>query len=238
MAQPHPGSSTLWEYTEHAPADNRVDLTAFTERPGHEPRSLSLWWVTKSEWDGLLDVSGLETEALYRSFDRQPFDDDATEFVWIAGSRRSRLGPWTSTGTRPRRTCRSGCGGSAGGRLGARRGHRAVARLESGREERSPARRPRARLDVPLEGGPGTIVSTLQNVDPPREIAWTGRTMGISAEHVYRLEPRGNGTHVVSEESWAGLPVRLLRARMAKTLQTSLEEGLAHLKAAAERSSP
>ena len=62
--------------------------------------------------------------------------------------------------------------------------------------------------------------------------------MGISAEHVYRLEPRGNGTHVVSEESWAGLPVRLLRARMAKTLQTSLEEGLAHLKAAAERSSP
>ena len=49
---------------------------------------------------------------------------------------------------------------------------------------------------------------------------------------------RAGGTHVVSEESWAGLPVRLLRARMAKTLQTSLEEGLAHLKAAAERSSP
>ena len=83
MAQPHPGSSTLWEYTEHAPADNRVDLTAFTERPGHEPRSLALVG-DEVRWDGLLDVSGLETEALYRSFDRQPFDDDATEFVWIA----------------------------------------------------------------------------------------------------------------------------------------------------------
>ncbi len=84
MAQPHPGSSTIWEYTEHAPGDNRIDVTAFAERVGHEPRTVSLWWVTKSEWEGLLDVSGLETEALYRSFDRLPFDDDATEFVWIA----------------------------------------------------------------------------------------------------------------------------------------------------------
>jgi SAM-dependent methyltransferase len=84
MAQPHPGSETIWEYTEHAPGDNRIDITAFAGRPGDEPRSLSLWWVTKSEWAGLLDVSGLETEALYRDFHRQPFDDDATEFVWIA----------------------------------------------------------------------------------------------------------------------------------------------------------
>jgi SAM-dependent methyltransferase len=84
MAQPHPGSDMIWEYTEHAPGDNRIDVTAFDGRPGNEPRSLSLWWVTKSEWEGLLDVSGLETEALYRSFDRKPFDDDATEFVWIA----------------------------------------------------------------------------------------------------------------------------------------------------------
>lgn len=88
------------------------------------------------------------------------------------------------------------------------------------------------------KAGPGTIVSTLQTVDPPREIAWTGRTMGIAAVHVYRLEPREGGTRVVSEESWAGFLVRLLRGRMAKQLQTSLEGGLAHLKVAAERSSP
>ena len=88
------------------------------------------------------------------------------------------------------------------------------------------------------KAGPGTIVSTLQTVDPPREIAWTGKTMGIAAVHVYRLEPREGGTRVVSEESWAGFLVRLLRGRMAKQLQTSLEGGLAHLKVAAERSSP
>jgi SAM-dependent methyltransferase len=83
-ARPHPGSDTLWEYTVFAPGDNRIDITAFTGLPGNEPRSLSLWWVTKSEWEGLLDVAGLETEWLYRSFDRKPFDDDATEFVWVA----------------------------------------------------------------------------------------------------------------------------------------------------------
>lgn len=84
MAQPHPGSDEIWEYTEHAPGDNRIDVTAFSEEPGRSGRALSLWWVTKSEWEGLLDVAGLETEALYRSFDRLPFDDDATEFVWVA----------------------------------------------------------------------------------------------------------------------------------------------------------
>jgi SAM-dependent methyltransferase len=83
-ARPHPGSDTLWEYTVFAPGDNRIDITAFTGPPGNEPRSLSLWWVTKSEWEGLLDVAELETEGLYRSFDRKPFDDDATEFVWVA----------------------------------------------------------------------------------------------------------------------------------------------------------
>jgi SAM-dependent methyltransferase len=44
----------------------------------------SLWWATKNEWLGLLDVSGLETEALYGWFDRRPFDDDSREFVWVA----------------------------------------------------------------------------------------------------------------------------------------------------------
>ena len=32
----------------------------------------------------MLEVAGLETEALYGWFDRRPFDDESTEFVWIA----------------------------------------------------------------------------------------------------------------------------------------------------------
>ena len=85
------------------------------------------------------------------------------------------------------------------------------------------------------KAGPGTITSTLQRIDRPRLIAWTGRTFGIKAIHVHRLERRGEGTVVSSEESWEGLPVRIFRGRMQKTLEKSIEPGLGRLKAEAER---
>jgi SAM-dependent methyltransferase len=63
---------------DHFPADNRIDITL--ESGG----SVSLWWVTKSEWEGLIDVSGLEVEALYGDFERTPFGEESGEFVWVA----------------------------------------------------------------------------------------------------------------------------------------------------------
>jgi SAM-dependent methyltransferase len=45
--------------------------------------AISLWWATKNEWLGLIDVAGLEAEALYGSFDRRPFDEGSREFVWV-----------------------------------------------------------------------------------------------------------------------------------------------------------
>jgi uncharacterized protein YndB with AHSA1/START domain len=98
-------------------------------------------------------------------------------------------------------------------------------------------------LDGPLapgtefrwKAGPGTISSRIQEVDPPRRIAWTGKTFGIEAVHVHRLEPRNGNTRVHSEESWDGLIVRLLTGSMRKTLQKSTESGLQYLKAEAER---
>jgi uncharacterized protein YndB with AHSA1/START domain len=100
-----------------------------------------------------------------------------------------------------------------------------------------------ASLDGPLtkgtqfrwKAGPGTITSTIQIVEPPRLIAWTGKTVGIAAIHVYRLEPRGDATIVASEESWDGLVVKLLRRPLAKTLQKTTDSGLRHLKTEAER---
>ena len=85
------------------------------------------------------------------------------------------------------------------------------------------------------KAGPGTITSVLQHVDRPRQIAWTGKTLGIRAIHVYRLEPRGDGTFVSTEESYEGLPARLFRGPVQKTLDAALADGLRHLKAEAER---
>jgi SAM-dependent methyltransferase len=58
-------------------SDNRVDITR------DDGAELSIWWATKSEWEGLIDVAGLEVEALYGWFDRRPFADDSNEMVWI-----------------------------------------------------------------------------------------------------------------------------------------------------------
>lgn len=85
------------------------------------------------------------------------------------------------------------------------------------------------------KAGPGTITSTLHQVDPPHEMGWTGKTMGIRALHVYRLDPREGGTQVTSTESWEGLPVRLARSRMQTTLEAALGPGLEALKREAER---
>jgi ubiquinone/menaquinone biosynthesis C-methylase UbiE len=74
----------LWEYVEHSKGDNRIDVTAFGGEPGAEPRTISVWWATRSEWEGLVDAAGLEVEALYGWFDRRPFDDQSPEFVWIS----------------------------------------------------------------------------------------------------------------------------------------------------------
>jgi SAM-dependent methyltransferase len=58
--------------------DNRVDLVCDNGAVS------SLWWATKNEWLGLLDVAGLELEALYGGFAREPFTPDSREYVFIA----------------------------------------------------------------------------------------------------------------------------------------------------------
>jgi ubiquinone/menaquinone biosynthesis C-methylase UbiE len=62
----------------YAVGDNRIDITL------DDGASSSLWWATKNEWLGLLDVVGLELEALFGSFDREPLDDDSREYVFVA----------------------------------------------------------------------------------------------------------------------------------------------------------
>jgi SAM-dependent methyltransferase len=59
-------------------ADNRIDITL------DGGAKSSLWWATKNEWLGLLDVSGLELESLYGGFDGEPFSEDSREYVFVA----------------------------------------------------------------------------------------------------------------------------------------------------------
>jgi ubiquinone/menaquinone biosynthesis C-methylase UbiE len=66
----------------YAVGDNRIDIIL------DDDGTSSLWWATKNEWLGLLDVAGLEVEALYGGFDGEPLDDESHEYVFVA-TRRS-----------------------------------------------------------------------------------------------------------------------------------------------------
>jgi uncharacterized protein YndB with AHSA1/START domain len=85
------------------------------------------------------------------------------------------------------------------------------------------------------KAGPGTIVSTLEQVEPPALVGWRGRTMSIEALHEWRLQPSGGGTRVETEESFSGMLAKLLRRPLQKMLDKSLDDGLQHLKREAER---
>jgi hypothetical protein len=71
----------------YAVGDNRIDITR------DDGATSSLWWATRNEWLGLLDVAGLEVEALYGGFAHEPFVDDSSEYVFVARRRTSRNAP-------------------------------------------------------------------------------------------------------------------------------------------------
>ena len=85
------------------------------------------------------------------------------------------------------------------------------------------------------KAGPGTIRSTIRDVEKPWRIAWSGTSFGIKAIHVHTLEPRDGRTLVRTEESYDGLVARLFHGRLQKTLDNALQSELQHLKAEAER---
>ena len=70
----HPVPHTL----HYAVGDNRVDIVLETGGTS------SLWWATKNEWLGLLDVAGLELERLDGDFTGTPVDDESREYVVVA----------------------------------------------------------------------------------------------------------------------------------------------------------
>ena len=61
----------------YAVGDNRIDMTL------DSGATSSLWWATKNEWLGLIDVAGLEIEALYGDFDSTPLTDESREYVFV-----------------------------------------------------------------------------------------------------------------------------------------------------------
>ncbi len=63
--------------------DNRIDIVL--EGGGRS----SLWWATKNEWLGLVDVAGFTVDALYGDFDRSPLTSESREYVFVVRAEES-----------------------------------------------------------------------------------------------------------------------------------------------------
>ena len=72
--QDHPVPHTI----RYDVGDDRIDIEL------DDGGTSSLWWATKNEWLGLIDVAGLELEALYGDFDRRPLTGGGSEYVFVA----------------------------------------------------------------------------------------------------------------------------------------------------------
>ena len=81
------------------------------------------------------------------------------------------------------------------------------------------------------------IASTVQALDPPRRISWSGRSLGTDAIHTWILQPQDGGTLVTTDESMAGWLVSLLRLFSPGFLDKSLDAWLHDLKDKTEATS-
>jgi hypothetical protein len=75
-SDPTPGMPVA-HTNRYSVSDNRVDVTLDDGGTG------SVWWATKNEWLGLIDVAGLRLEALDGGFAGEPLADDSREYVFV-----------------------------------------------------------------------------------------------------------------------------------------------------------
>src|SRR5690349_11900367 len=61
----------------YAVGDNRIDIVL------DDGGTSSLWWATRNEWLGLIDVAGLELETLSGGFDGEPLTAESGEYVFV-----------------------------------------------------------------------------------------------------------------------------------------------------------
>lgn len=88
------------------------------------------------------------------------------------------------------------------------------------------------------KAGGARIESEFRELEPPRRISWTGKTLGIRAAHVWDFaDSEAGGTLVRTEESFEGILARLLAGPMRRILESSLEKGVEALRRECERKS-
>ncbi|MBR9977431.1 MAG: SRPBCC family protein [Bacteroidetes bacterium] len=84
------------------------------------------------------------------------------------------------------------------------------------------------------KAGGSRITSTIEEIDAPSRIVWSGKTLGIRAIHVWEFEEKEGGTLVRSRESFEGPVPSMFRGMAKRMLVSTLERGMQELKTEAE----
>ncbi len=79
------------------------------------------------------------------------------------------------------------------------------------------------------------ITSKLQEVIENKVIGWSGKSIGMSAIHIWKFEKQGNNTRVVTEESLSGWFPLIIKMFKPDFLEQSLSKALQTLKNQAEK---
>ena len=72
---------------------------------------------------------------------------------------------------------------------------------------------------------PGTIKARIESAEKPHVLAWTGRVLGISAIHVWRLDRSDAGTRVQTQESMDGFLCGFYGRRCRRSSTVSWKRG-------------
>ncbi len=80
-----------------------------------------------------------------------------------------------------------------------------------------------------------SITSELQEVIENKIIGWSGKSIGMSAIHIWKFEKQGNKTVVTTEESLSGWLPKVIKIFKPDFLERSLLKALQTLKHQAEK---
>jgi hypothetical protein len=78
------------------------------------------------------------------------------------------------------------------------------------------------------------ILSTCSNVTSNESISWTGKSLGIVAEHHWIIKETDDGTMLYTSESFDGWLTKIMPHYLQKTLDITLASWLAEIKIAVE----
>lgn len=79
------------------------------------------------------------------------------------------------------------------------------------------------------------IHSTIEALEAPTWIGWSGKAFGVRAKHVWRLHALGENTEVSTTESFEGLFAKLFPSATSKAILDALNQGLQALKSHCEQ---